>query len=185
MNFFKKIFIFGLIFSSALAFEQKWGGWSLRTISGFYLKWYPLVMDEETKEVDKPGMGVLAGWGIEYSIPLKNRLFLSFEAGFPYHSEIFTWNQVTAPPIFGRFLLPQFLFIFIPVTYSHVGFKVTENFVITLGLVYLWALTGSFRTMISDNVSFEVHWNWYIDRMLWRDGLHDGHLVCSFRYIWN
>jgi hypothetical protein len=148
---------------------------SARTISGLRANWYR--MKGEPRNV-----GVLAGFGVESAVCVTEKIYLAFEAGFPWYDQQFENKIVTAHPIFGAFKFKSIFLLAIPIFYPQVGFKVSDDFDICIGTFYVWGLAGSFRKRVTENFSYEIHWSWMLDRMIYEDGLHDGHFIFSIRY---
>lgn len=169
-----------LVGSEALA--NNWNGLSIRTISGFHLKW--LGLDSENSQ-GQQAVGVLSGWGLEYGLPLKGNLLALIEASFPYHDGIFEGGSIHSAPIFGGFLFPKFLLAFVPVWIPSLGYQINDKLLISFGTVYLWGLHLSIRRLVSDFLSMELHFSWFFDRFLLKDGLHDAHITFSIRYLFN
>ncbi|HCB63963.1 MAG TPA: hypothetical protein DEP20_01150 [Fusobacteria bacterium] len=182
-----KKFLSFIIFSAfSISSFADWRGLSLRSISGVHAKWRKMVNEELGINDSEKGMGVLAGFGLEYAFDfIPENYYLSVELGFPYYDQMFSGGQIMSQPVFGRFLFPKTFLLVIPVIYVYVGYKFKDETLITLGATYLWGVNASIRKMISDNVSFEIHGTLFLDRLFIDDGLHDAHLMFSLRYLFN
>lgn len=160
-------FIFGKMYS----FQQSGNGLSARSISGFHI----------SKDEDSLKAGFLAGWALEYTYNSENVSF-SLDFSYPYYDALFnSKDQIRIT--FSEFIkVPYYALFTFPIISPSIVFNINENDRISIGAAYLWGFIASYRKLIADRISFNVHLTWFIDRYF-RSGLHDFHIYTSFEYL--
>lgn len=175
------IIAFFLMASNVLSVNDKWKGLSIRSLSGFYARFYNMENDPKfEKEI-----GFISGWALEYSFDMSGKKYLSLDMSFPYYNEIFEGEEIASSPIFGRFIFPRFFLMLIPIFKAHIGYELREDILLTIGPVYFWGVGARVRKLIASNISFDFEIHYFLDRIFINDGIHDLHAMFSFSYIFN
>ena len=131
---------------------QKWS-WAWRMSLGFAVK------KENTLE------------GIEYSIP--GPIFeYGLEKAWWYQDFYFaadlTWN-IFYPDSFRTVSLEPYKIWLIPITHFHLGYQINKDMLVTIGSAYLWAVAGSFRFKVAENLFLEAKYVKWLDEPLEND----------------
>ncbi len=153
----KKILIFTYLLAG-YELKAQWNSWQIKGLGGIHGTFTSLDPNEG------PRFGCISGWSIEKGYITSNRIYIGGEFSFPYYDEIFIKEKITHGDGFRELserlgfgsTFDKRLYLIWPVVMVNLGYKFENGHLFTLGSVYHYAASASYRVPISDKVSFEL-----------------------------
>lgn len=145
--------------------ESRWDGWKFNVNAGMFGILHKMESLEDTR------IGASLEVGVEYgrTFGAENQYYLGgnilFNACFP---DSFTLKTIT---LLGK--ETEVYPIFIPMFDILAGYTINKDSQLLMGSTYLWGLTFGYRTAISDSMYVSFKGIWWIDRIIFKTGLHD------------
>lgn len=118
--------------------------------------------------------------GYEYGTYL-GPVFIACDLGFTaFYPETFRPANIT---LFGEEVtVPPPWQMAIPVVHLSIGWDPTPTSQVLLGSAYVWGLNVVYRKHIADQHFWELQAIWFLDRLIFDQGLHDAYATISYGY---
>lgn len=152
---------------------SKWDGWKVNASAGVFGVLHQL----HSNEIKRAGPCFEAG--MEYGKAFGSHQQFYVGGSILFNAFIPDSFQLTNITFFGE---GQKLYpIFFPLFDILFGYNTTNSQFI-IGSTYLWGLTFGYRHFLTNNIYLSAKCVWWMDRVLFDRGLHDGYATIGIGY---
>jgi hypothetical protein len=144
---------------------SRWDGWKFNVNAGMF----GILHKMEPLEDKRIGASLEVGFEYGHTFGAKKQFYVGgnilFNACIP---DSFTLKTIT---LLGK--KTEVYPIFIPMFDILAGYNINKDSQFLIGSTYFWGLTFGYRTAISDTMYVSFKGIWWIDRIMFKTGLHD------------
>ncbi len=151
--------------NSSSTTTSRWDGWKFNFNAGIF------AVLQKITPIDQKRIGPSFEAGVEYghTFGSNNQFYAGGNILFnAYIPDSFKLNRLTL--VGGE---SEVYPIFFPMFDVMLGYTFNQDSQVLIGSTYFWGLTAGYRTAISDTMYVSFKAIWWVDRVLFKLGLHD------------